>query len=209
MKIRSMQRKHQQPPHILYATILDLKFGAAAIHFETLSLLACCSVDVGNIGYSRKNFNDILYCLEKMVNRKVDTWLNQPLPSTQLPPHIWATVDKPTQSRTTNQAVLIVARNETGICCPIPVAAPSVYTDFEEALYILLATQLHKAIEENFSKDVVSRLCGAAPDDPYQASGFQRKLLEILNITDVGGDHLALPVTWDPAPYPESSHCWS
>ena len=130
-----------------------------------------------------------------MVNRKVNTWLNQPLSSTQLPPHIWATVDKATQSRTINQAVLIVARNETGIPCPIPVAAPSVYTDLEEAWYDLLETQLHKAMEQNFSKDVVSRLCGVAADGSYQASGFRRKLLEILNITDVGGDHLALPIT--------------
>ena len=95
--------------------------------------------------------------------------------------------------------MLVVARNESGVPCPIPVAAPSVYTDFEEASYDLLATQLHEAIEENFSKYVVSRLCGVAADGPYQASSFRRKLLEILNITDVGGDHLALPVTWDPA----------
>ena len=132
------------------------------------------------------------------MNRKINTWLNQPLLSTQLPPHIWATVDKAMPSRTTNQAVLVVAPNETGVPCPIPIAAPNVYTDFKEASYDLLATQLHEAIEENFSKDVVSRLRGVAADGPYQASGFRRKLLEILNITDVGGDHLALPVTWDP-----------
>ena len=121
------------------------------------------------------------------MNRKINTWLSQPLPSTQLPPHIWARVDKATPSRTTNQAVLVVARNETGVPCPIPVAAPNVYTDFEEASYDLLATQLHEAIEENFFKDVVSRLCGSgvAADGPYQASGFRRKLLEISNITDV------------------------
>ena len=194
------KKKASVASNIFRAAISDLKLGAAAIHFETLvSLLACCSVDVGNIGHSRKNFNAILYCLEKTVNRRISSWLNQPLPSTLLPPHIWATVDKATPSRTTNQAVLIVARNKTGIPCPIPVAAPSVYTEFEDASYNLLAKQLIEAITENFSRDIALRLCGVAADGPYQASGFRRQLMEILNIVDVGNDHLALPVTWDPA----------
>ena len=63
------KRKASATSNIFRAAIADLKLGAAATHFETLvSLLACCSVDVGNIGHSRKNFNDILYCLEKTVN---------------------------------------------------------------------------------------------------------------------------------------------
>ena len=147
------------------------------------------------LDHSHKSFNAILHCLEKTLNRRINTWLNQPLLSTLLPPHIWATVDKATPSRT-NQAVLVIARNETGVPCPIPIAASIVCTDFS---YDLLATQLLEAIENNFSKDMVSRLCGVAADGPYLASGFWRKLLEILNITDVGSDHLVLPVTWDPA----------
>ena len=43
------------------------------------------------------------------------------------------------------------------------------------------------------------RLCGVAADGPYQASGFRGKLVEALDIVETGGDHLALPVTWDPA----------
>ena len=68
------KKKASAACNIFRAAISDLKLGAAAIHFETLvSLLACCSVDVGNIGHSRKNFNTILYCLEKTVNRRISS----------------------------------------------------------------------------------------------------------------------------------------
>jgi len=63
----------------------------------------------------------------------------------------------------------------------------------------VLAKLLIKSIENNFSKEVLSRLCGVAADGPYQASGFRRKLLETFNIVETREDHLALPVTWDSA----------
>lgn len=84
------------------------------------------------------------------MDQRIDVWLNKPLPSTLLPPHIWATIDKATPSRTTNQAVLVVARNEAGIPCPIPVAAPQIYTEFEQASYDTLAELLIRAIEGHF-----------------------------------------------------------
>ena len=196
-ELEMTKRKTTATSNIFRAAIVDLKLGAAARHFETLiSFLACCSVD---IGHSRNNFNDILYCLEKTVNRRINVWLNKPLPSTQLPPHIWATVDKGMPSRTTNQAILVEARNETGVPCPIPVDAPGVYKELEQASYDVLAELLIKAIEENFSKEVLSRLCGVAADGPYQASAFRGKLLESLDIVDTGAGQLAFPVTWDAA----------
>ena len=199
-EMKILKKKTSASSNIFRAVITDLKLGAAARHFETLiSFLACCCVDVGAIGHSRNNFNDILYCLEKTVNGRINVWLNQPLPSTQLPPHIWATVDKGTPSRTTNQAILVVARDETGVPCPIPVASPGVYSEVEQASYDVLAELLIKSIENHFSKEVLSRLCGVAADGPYQASGFRRKLLETLNIVETRADHLALPVTWDAA----------
>ena len=67
------------------------------------------------------------------------------------------------------------------------------------ASYDTLAKLLTEAIESNFSKDVLSRLCGVSADGPYQASGFRAKLIEILGIADNLGDDLALPVTWDSA----------
>ncbi len=101
-------------------------------------------------------------------------------------------------SRTTNQAILVVARNADGVPCPIPIAAPKVYTDFQPASYESLAELLVKAIEDNLSHEVLSRLCGVAADGPYQATGFRKKLLEILNIVD-DKDQLLFPVTWDAA----------
>ena len=101
-------------------------------------------------------------------------------------------------SRTTNQAILVVARNAAGVPCPIPIAAPKVYTDFQPASYESLAELLVKAIEDNLSHEVLSRLCGVAADGPYQATGFRKKLLEILNIVD-DKDQLLFPVTWDAA----------
>jgi hypothetical protein len=109
--------------NLFRAAITDVKLGAAGRHFETLiSFLDSCSVDVGTIGHGRNNFNHVMYCLEKVIDEKIRAWLATPLPSTQLPPHFWATTDKATPSRTTNQAVLIVARDSSGTPCPIPVA---------------------------------------------------------------------------------------
>ena len=58
-----MKRKASATANVFRAAITDLKLGAAARHFETMiSFLACCDVDVGNIGHGRNKFNEILYC---------------------------------------------------------------------------------------------------------------------------------------------------
>jgi hypothetical protein len=191
------QRRSTAAMNIFRSVIADLKLGAAAQHVETLiSLLASCSVNVGRIGHSRKNVKDILYCLEKTVNGRILKWLSTPLPSTMIPPHYWATIDKSTPSRTTNQATLIVARDENGIPNPIPVAAPPVYSEFDVASYEKMAEMLLKVIQDNFSTDLLARLCAVSADGPYQANGFRGKLLEKLGIED---NELALPVIWDAA----------
>ena len=69
--------------NVFRAAIADLKLGAAGRHFETLiSFLACCGANVGSIGHSRNNCNHILYCLEKIIDKRINTWLNTPLSST-------------------------------------------------------------------------------------------------------------------------------
>ena len=93
----------------------------------------------------------------------------------------------------------MVGRNESATPCPIPVDAPAVYQDFEQASYDVLAKILLQAIKKNFSKEILSRLCGVAADGPYQASGFREQLMEILEIAEDGLENLALPVTWDRA----------
>ena len=198
-EVKVMQKKTTVATNIFRAAIIDLKLGAAATNFEKLiSFSACCGVDVGKIGHGRNCLNDILYCLEKAFNARTNTWLKTPLPSTMLPPHIWATVDKAMPSRTTNQAIVVVARNEVGVPCLIPIAAPQVYTDFQPASYDSLAELLLDAVEDNLSHEVLSRLCGVAADGPYQATGFQGKLLQKLGLVK-DKDQLALPVTWDAA----------
>eukprot|EP00795_Rhopilema_esculentum_P009842 gene9842-18420_t len=173
-EVKMNEKKSTAAMNIFRAAIVDVKIRAAGVHFETLlPFLALCSVNVGSIGHSRNKFNDILYCLEKTVNSRMSAWLNRPLESTQFPPHFWATVDKGTIFRTTNQATLIVARNESGTPCPIPVAAPTIYAECQLASYQYLVDMLLASIRENFTKDLLSRLCGVAADGPCQACGFQ------------------------------------
>ena len=198
-EIKLMEKKTTAAKNIFRAAIINLKLGSAASsHEKLISFLGCCGVNVGKIRHGRNLFNDILYCLEKAVNVRINAWLKTPLPSTMLPPHFWATVDKATPSRKTNQAILVVARNSSGVPCPIPIEAPNVYTDFRTASYESLAELLVKAIEDNLSHEVLSRFCGVAADGPYQATRFRKKLLEILNIAD-NGNQLPFPVTWDAA----------
>ena len=71
--------------------------------------------------------------------------------STQLPPQMWTMVDKSTPSQTTNQAILVVACDETAVPCPIPVASPGVYLEFEQASYDVLAELLIESIENHLS----------------------------------------------------------
>ena len=192
-------RQKQITKDIFRIEITDITFGTASKHFETLlSLPARCDTDIGNIGHSRKNMDSIIYCIEKVINRKTAEWLSAPLPSTHLPLHYWATVNKGTPFRISNQAALIVARDQNGTPSPIPVAAPEIYFDFQGAPYSILAKQLINAIENNFSSDILSRLCGVAADGPYQASGFQNQSYEMLFIAEIYKD-LAFPITWDPA----------
>ena len=129
--------------------------------------------------------DSIIYCIEKVINRRTAEWLSMPLPSTKLPPHYWATVDKGTPSRITIQAVLIVARDQNGTPSSIPVAAPEIFFDFQGASYSILAKQLINAIENNFSSDIFSRLCGVTVDGPYQTSGFRNQLYEMLSIPEI------------------------
>ena len=97
-----------------------------------------------------------------------------------------------------NQSILIVAWDQNGIFSSIPVAAPEIYFDFQGASYSILAKQLINAIENNFSSDVLSWLCGVAAYEPYQGSSFQYQLHEMLFIPEIYKE-LALPITWDPA----------
>ena len=192
-------REVQAAMNIFRAAIIDVKMGAAGSHLETLlSLLSLCGVDVGDIGHSRKHFPAIVKSIERAVDERCATWLNTPLPSTGLPPHIWVTMDKATPSRTTNQALLLVGRDKQGTPCPFPVDAPKVYDEsFEAASYDRMADLVTTSLATKYSKRILNRVCGVAADGPYQATGFRDRLMETLDVQDAST--LALPVTWDPA----------
>ena len=144
MKI--LKKKTSATSNIFRAVITDLKLRAADRHFETLiSFLACCCVDVGAISHSHKNFNDTLLSRENRQRK------NQCLvkPSSTLDPT--ATSDMG-HGGATNQAILGVAPDETGVPCPIPVTSPGVYSELERASYDVLAEFLIKSIQTIFQK---------------------------------------------------------
>ena len=157
-KLEIQQKKERSDiGNIFHAAITTLKLGLVGTHFETLlSMLNCCGAQIGNTGHSCINFNHILHFLEKSINN-VNSWLETPLPSAGLPPHFWSTVDKAAPSRTTNQAVALVARYSEGNICLIPVTAPEIYTKCEAATYDELGCQMVEAIKENFSPGIFSR----------------------------------------------------
>ena len=106
-------------------SIIQMK--AAAQHFETAvaSHIACGS-DMGDLGHGRKQFNEIMYSAEVALDLEVAEYLVTPLKSTKLPPHFYATADKATINRVTNQAVFacgVVNGNRRAIA----VSASAVY----------------------------------------------------------------------------------
>ena len=151
-KLQIQQKKERSIlGNIFRGAITTLKLGSVGTHFETLlSMLNCCGTQIGNIGHSRINFNHILHFLEKSINKHANNWLVTPLPSTGLSPYFWSTVDKATPSLTTNQAVVLVARDSEVSVCPIPVAAPEIYTKCKAATYDKFGSRMVKAIKESF-----------------------------------------------------------
>eukprot|EP00794_Sanderia_malayensis_P018584 gene18584-20449_t len=61
-------KKSSAITNIFRCGIIDVQLGAAGRH---VLFLAQCGVNVGNIGHSRKHFNDILYRLEKKAKKKI------------------------------------------------------------------------------------------------------------------------------------------
>ena len=125
-KLQIQQKKERSIlGNIFRAAVTTLKVSSAGTHFEILlSMLNCCGAQIGNIGHSRINFNHILHCLEKSINKHANSCLETPLLSTGVSPHFSGTVDKATPSRTTNHSVVLVAHDSEGNICLIPVTAP-------------------------------------------------------------------------------------
>ena len=82
---------------------------------------------MGDMGHSRKQFNEIMKAAEIQIDLKTKENLLIPLRWTSLPPNFYVKADKSTVNRVTNQAVTLCCMVE-GVRRAIPVQAPQVYS---------------------------------------------------------------------------------
>jgi hypothetical protein len=109
-----------------------VKSKCAAVHFETqIAAHITTGSDMGDIGHSYKQFNDILMAGEAYLDAQVEKYLLTPLPNTLLPPHFCGLADKSTIHRITNQGVMI-STMVNGYKTAIAVQAPIVYNASED-----------------------------------------------------------------------------
>ena len=107
----------------LRTTLTVIKSKSAALHYEDLiGLLHSCGAEVGNLGYGRKQLNQMLKAFQTYFYLQLRKHLQTPLPSTGIPPHFSTTSDKSTPIRVTNHAVMVSldGRRERShpYCCP-------------------------------------------------------------------------------------------
>lgn len=94
--------------NIVRVALSVLKSKCAAIHFETqIAAHIATGSDMGEIGHSYKQFNEILRATEAYLDKEIEKYLLTPLQNTLLPPHFCALADKSTIHRVTNQGVII------------------------------------------------------------------------------------------------------
>ena len=121
------------------------------------------------------------------VNAKIGDFLSQPIKCTGLPPHYYATADKSTIHRITNQGVLLCPFAE-GKGEAIVVKAPVIYAEdlsnevpsvsganaveLAESMYYNVTATYHSLSTEFFQAAWQGTVC----DGQYQAKGFHEKL---------------------------------
>lgn len=179
----------------------------AAIHFETqVAAHIATGSDMGDIGHSYKQFNEILKVAEAYIDKEVENYLLKPLSNTLLPPHFCGLADKSTIHRITNQGVIITVMLN-GIKTAILVQAPAVYHSFDNdeedsggvtgACAPELAETMFTTITTAYPglvSIIGTSWQGTVLDGQYQPKGFAKKLWDLLEksrstFTDV---------IWDP-----------
>ena len=164
--------------------------------------------DVGEVGHSRKQFSAILRAAEVWCDKQVAEFLSSPLPSTKLPPHYYATCDKSTPNRVSNQAILLCPFVD-GHRQAIAVSSQEVYketdNDIDDDVSGAHAPELAKTlfdevkaaystVEETIMKGA---WMGTVCDGAYvTASGFGRTLAVLLEQEKY--DSSFFSVLWDP-----------
>ena len=183
---------------------------SAAIHYETMvAAHAFTGSDVGELGHSRKQFNEILRCADVWCNREIAKFLRKPLASTRLPPHFYVTCDKATPNRLTNQAVMV---------CPvvngkreaIAVSSSEVYHEADNGVEgdvngstaaewaRMVYGEIKKAYPAIEDKIIQGSWAGTVCDGVYQASDFNTTLKSLLIPKELD-QSIFFSVLWDSA----------
>ena len=183
-----------------------VKAKSAAVHYETMvAAHAFTGSDVGELGHSRKQFNEILRCADVWCNREVSKYLSEPLPSTKLPPHYYVTCDKSTPSRITNQAIMVCPVID-GQRKAIAVSSSEVYNDAKNdidgdvrgATAPELAKMLYDEIAEAYSIEesvIRGAWTGTVCDGAAEFASTLKSILKQEHLDDSA----FFSVLWDPA----------
>ena len=204
MKKRLEKRGVNVMRNLVRVALSVVESKCAATHFKTqIAAHISTGSDMGDIGHSRKQFNDILRATEIYLDKQFEEYLLSPLQNTLLPPHFCALADKSTVHRVTNQGVVITTMVQ-GIKTPIAVQAPAVYhgaDDQSESVTGACAPELAETMFDTIKKaypglaDTLGNSWqGSVLDGQYQAKGFAKKLMSLLKKTDSE----FVDVVWDP-----------
>lgn len=200
------RRKDDVTENLVRVAINTLQMKAASVHFEqNISCHVATGSDMGDMSHGRKQFNEILQAAEIYVDTKIGEFLAEPLKCTGLPPHYYATADKSTIHRITNQGVLLCPFVE-GKREAIVVKAPVIYSEdpssevpsvsganaieLAENMYYNITGTYHSLDAEVFQAAWQGTVC----DGQYQAKGFHEKLKELLNQDTTSFN----AIIWDP-----------
>ncbi len=94
--------------NLLRTALGVVKTKSAARQYENRIAELCASGgDVGNFSHSRELFVDMMKVACTHIDKKVSSYLQEPLPNTGIVPHFYITADKSTNHRVTNQACVI------------------------------------------------------------------------------------------------------
>uniref|UniRef100_A0A1I8FTV9 SWIM-type domain-containing protein n=1 Tax=Macrostomum lignano TaxID=282301 RepID=A0A1I8FTV9_9PLAT len=180
---------------LLRCSVANIESASASKHYETfVSMLYRSDAEVGQRGHGRE-FNKELWSLfEVTADKYTAEFLQTPLPSTGCPPCYAIACDKSTPGRITNQAVMVLARCETGDAVAIPGGAPAVYSKEMDGSGPVLVQRLFQGLA-NFDLPI-DRLVGVIADGQYQTAPFKTAIFEKLK--EAGADY-EIPINWDPA----------
>ena len=205
-----MERGVTVTQNLVSIAMTVVKAKSAAIHYETMvAAHAFTGSDVGELGHSRKQFNEILRCAYVWCNREIAKFLRKPLASTRLPLHFYVTCDKATPNRLTNQPVMV---------CPvvngkreaIAVSSSEVYHEADNDVEgdvngstaaewaRIVYDEIKKAYPATDDKIMQGSWAGTVCDGVYQASEFNSTLKSLLIPKELNQSNF-FSVLWDSA----------